>query len=165
MGQVGTLVLLGPQPPREFPEARPATVAAALVVGDHVPDRRVRFEQRRRERRRHHVDRTMMGRDGGKQRRRQHDVAQECGLNDEGGRAQGSSATAQTRVTDRLLSAWYSTTAGAGAPGTPLPLCRPPECSHTAGNDAYRPESPKSRTRSEERRVGKECRSRWGRDK
>src|SRR2546422_258501 len=54
-----------------------------LVVRDHLPDSGVRLEQRPRYRRRNDIDRTVIGREGGKQRRRQHDVAKEGRLNDE----------------------------------------------------------------------------------
>src|SRR6266566_2721395 len=84
MRQVRLRIPLSFQPPSQRTHAGPAAVGPPFVVGDHLPHRGMRFEQRRRDRRRDDVDGTMLRGKRGQKRGREHHVAEKGGLNDKG---------------------------------------------------------------------------------
>ena len=77
------LVPFGRQATCQTAQPLPAPIGPSLVVGDHLPDGGMGFEQRRRDRRRDDIDRTVALSHRGEQGGREDDVAQEGGLNDE----------------------------------------------------------------------------------
>ena len=89
VGKIRRLVTLGAQGPGEGEQPREPSVRAALVVRPHPPHGGVRLDQRRRRWRGDDVQPPVALGERGQQRRRQHHVAQESGL-DEEGRSGGS---------------------------------------------------------------------------
>src|SRR5438132_12600531 len=83
MGKIRPIVSLRPQRPRESDQPSQATISALLVVGDYGPDGGVRLDERCRGGRGHDVDPAVPQGEGFEQRRREHDVPEKGGLDDE----------------------------------------------------------------------------------
>ena len=86
MGKIRHGVALRPEGPGEGDELREPAVLAPLVVGNHAPHGGVRLDESDRGGRRHYVHGPVPPGERLQQRRREHDVAQEGRLNDEGRR-------------------------------------------------------------------------------
>src|SRR5690242_13412851 len=87
MRQVDPGVAALPQSRADAPEPPPPTIPAALVVADDACDRWMVLQQTGRGRRGHDVDRPKLLRQSSEQGGSKDHVAQEGGLNDEGGRS------------------------------------------------------------------------------
>ena len=85
VGKIRRLVALGAEGPDDGQKAGEPPLRAALVVAAHAPYRGERFQQGRRGRRGHDVEGAVAFGERGEEGRRQHHVAQEGGLDDEGG--------------------------------------------------------------------------------
>src|SRR6267143_2030581 len=83
MRQISTIVLFSLESLHHCAEAGPAAVATMLVVGDHLANGGVRFEQRRGDWRGYDIDWSVPRCDRRQQRRRQNDIAEESKRNNE----------------------------------------------------------------------------------
>src|SRR6267143_4830767 len=83
MRKIRAFVMLRAEGAGQPEQATQAAIAALLVVGNHPPDRGMRLDQRRGGRGGHHVHRPVAGGERLEQRRREYDVSQKGGLDDE----------------------------------------------------------------------------------
>src|SRR5437879_8413208 len=83
MRKIRAFILLRAQGGGQPQQSAQPAVAALLVIGDDPPDGGMRLDQRCRGRRGHDVHWSVAGGEHLEQRRREHDVSQEGGLDDE----------------------------------------------------------------------------------
>jgi len=93
MGKIRPIIPLRPQRAGESEQPFQAAIAALLIVGDHAAHGRVRLDQRCRGRGGHDVHRPVPSGDGVEQRRREHDVPEKRGLDDEASQPAGPPET------------------------------------------------------------------------
>src|SRR5947207_11276594 len=93
MGKIRPFVPLRPQRAGESEQPFQAAVAALLIVGNHAAHGRVRLDERCRGGRGYDVYRPVPRRDGLEQRRREHDVTEKGGLDDEASQPAGPPET------------------------------------------------------------------------
>src|SRR4051812_32046728 len=91
MREIHPAVSAAPEECAHAPESTPSAIGSPLVVSQHRGDRGMMLQQTSSSRRGDHIDRPMLLGETGEQRRGENDVAQERGLDDEGGRSVGRS--------------------------------------------------------------------------